>query len=134
MSLLGAQGSQEGPGGPNLVPTATNCSAWIKLMVTTHFGLVSAFFWATRGPKRATFGPKCPFWVPRGPRRAQEDQIWWQLPPTAPPGLNLWLPHTLALCRPSSGPPGALKGPLLAQNVPFGGQIWVRNICCLNIV
>ena len=61
---LGPQRSQEGPRGPNLVLTATGCSAWVKLMVTTHFGLVSAIFWAPMGPKRASFGPKCPFWGP----------------------------------------------------------------------
>ena len=52
---------KEGPGGPNLVPTATDCSAWVKLMVSTHFGLVSSLFWVPWGPKRASFGPKCPF-------------------------------------------------------------------------
>ena len=56
------QRSQESPRGPNLVPTASSCSAWVKLMVTTHFGLVLALFWAPRSPKRAIFGPKCPFW------------------------------------------------------------------------
>ena len=57
----GPQRAKEGPGGPNLVPTATDCSAWVKLMVSTHFGLVSSLFWAPWGPKRASFGPKCPF-------------------------------------------------------------------------
>ena len=61
MSLLGTQRSQEGPRGQNLVLTATACSARVKLMVTTHFDLVSALFWAPRGPKRASFGPKCSF-------------------------------------------------------------------------
>ena len=56
MSLLGPQRSQEGPQGPNLFLTATGCSARVKLMVTTHFGLVSALFWAPRGPKRAKLG------------------------------------------------------------------------------
>ena len=64
MSLLGTQRSQEGPRGQNLVLTATGCSARVKLMVTTHFDLVSALFWAPRGPKRASFGPKCPFLGP----------------------------------------------------------------------
>ena len=60
----GPQRSQEGPRGQNLVLTATGCSARVKLMVTTHFGLVSVLFWAPRGPKRASFGPKCPFLGP----------------------------------------------------------------------
>ena len=30
-------------------------------MATTHFGLVSALFWAPWGPKNASFGPKCSF-------------------------------------------------------------------------
>ena len=46
MSLLGTQRSQEGPRGQNLVLTATGCSARVKLMVATHFDLVSALFWA----------------------------------------------------------------------------------------
>ena len=54
----GPQRAKEGPGGPNLVPTATDCSAWVKLMVTTHFGLLSALSWAPRGPKMASFGSK----------------------------------------------------------------------------
>merc|ERR1712020_366692 len=33
-------------------------------------GLVSGPFWAPGGPKRARFGPKCPFW---GPRRSSGD-------------------------------------------------------------
>ena len=88
MSLLGTQRSQEGPRGQNLVLTATGCSARVKLMVTTHFDLVSALFWAPRGPKRASFGPKCSFlgpeiffiykylyWGPRrGPRPGQS--VW----------------------------------------------------------
>ena len=30
-------------------------------MVNTHFDLASSLFWAPMGPKRARFGPKCPF-------------------------------------------------------------------------
>ena len=35
-----------------------------------------------------------PFWGPRGPRWASESQIWSQLPPIGPPGLDSWSPHT----------------------------------------
>ena len=61
--------------GPDLVPIAANWSNWVGVMVTTHLGLVSGLFLAPRGPKRARFGPKCPFWgvleVPRGPGGAR---------------------------------------------------------------
>ena len=53
-----------GPGGPDLVPTAADWSNRISHMVTTHFGLLTALSWAPRGPKRAGFGPKCPFLGP----------------------------------------------------------------------
>ena len=86
-------------------------------MVTTHFDLVSDPFWVHRGPKRARFGPKCPFW---GPRRAPRGQIWSRLPPIGPSGLDSWSPHTFTWYRAPSGPPGVLKGPVLARNAPFG--------------
>ena len=35
-----------------MAPTATDRSDWAGIMVTTHFGLVSGLFWATRDPKR----------------------------------------------------------------------------------
>ena len=56
----GPRRSSDGPGGPDLVPTAPNWSAWAGLMLTTHFDLVSGPFWVPGGPKRARFGPKCP--------------------------------------------------------------------------
>ena len=49
-------------GGPDLVPTAPDWPAWVGLMVTTHFALVSGPFWAPGGPKRAHFGPNVPFY------------------------------------------------------------------------
>ena len=66
MPLLGPS---EGPEGPDLVPTAPDWPAWVGLMLTTHFDLVSGPFWAPGGPKRARFCLKCPFW---GPRRSSE--------------------------------------------------------------
>ena len=49
-------------------------------MVTTHFGPVSGFFWVPRDPKRARFGPRCPFW---GPQRDSEGPRGPDLVPTA---------------------------------------------------
>ena len=67
----------EGPRGPDLVPTAANWSDWVGVMVTSHFGLVLGLLWAPRVPKRARFGPKCPFWGPwrswEGPREPFES-------------------------------------------------------------
>ena len=37
------------------------------------------------------------------------------MPPIVLPGFNSWSPHTLTWYRAPSGPPGALKGPVLAQ-------------------
>ena len=56
----GPRWSSEGPGGPNLILTAPDWSAWAGLMLTTHFDLVWDPFWVPGGPKRAPFGPKCP--------------------------------------------------------------------------
>ena len=78
MPLLGPS---EGPEGPDLVPTAPDWPAWVGLMLTTHFDLVSGPFWAPGGPKRARFCPKCPFW---GPRRSSEGPEGPSLVPTAP--------------------------------------------------
>ena len=76
MPLLGPS---EGPEGPDLVPTAPDWPAWVGLMLTTHFDLVSGPFWAPGGPKRARFGPKCPFW---GPRRSSGGPRGTDLVPT----------------------------------------------------
>ena len=48
-------------------------------------------------------------------------RICSQLPAIGLTGLELWLPHTYAWYRASSGPPGTLKGPVLALSAPFGG-------------
>ena len=37
----GPQRSSEGPEGPDLVPTAPDWPAWVGLILTTHFDLVS---------------------------------------------------------------------------------------------
>ena len=64
----------------DLVPTAADWSDWAGTMVSTHFGLVSGLFWATRDPKRARFGPKCPFWRSQ---RSSEGPQGPDLVPTA---------------------------------------------------
>ena len=129
----GPRRSSEGPGGPDLVPTASHWPVWVGLMVTTHFDLVSA----PSGPLGTLKGPvsatKCPFW---GPRRAPRGQIWSRLPPIGPPGLDSCSPHTLTRYRAPSGPLGVLKGPVFARNAPFGAlggprraprdQVWSR--------
>merc|ERR1712218_401493 len=84
--------------------------------------------------KGFVWAPKGPFWGPGGPRRVQGEQIWSQLPPIGPPGLNSWSTHTLTWYRAPFGPKGALKGLVLAPKGPFGdlggprrapvGQIW----------
>ena len=95
----GPRRSSDGPGGPDLVPTAPNWSAWAGLMLTTHFDLVSGPFWAPGGPKRARF---CLFLL-GSPRRAPGGQIWSQLPPIGPPRLDKWSPHTVPWYRTSPG-------------------------------
>ena len=60
-AIFGAPGGLGGPRVPDLAPTAADWSIRIGNMFTTHFGLVSSLFWAPWGPKRASFGPTCPF-------------------------------------------------------------------------
>ena len=72
-------------------------------------------------PKGLVLGPNGPFGGPGGPRTAPGDQIWSQLPPIGPPGLDSCSPHTLTWYRAPSGPLGVPKGPVLARNAPFGG-------------
>ena len=107
-----------GPRGPDLVPTLPNWLVCVGLMVITHFDQVSGPFWTPGGSKRARFGTNALIGDLGGSRRALGDQIWSHWPPTGPPRLDLWSPHTLTWYLAHSGTPGALKGPLLAQNVP----------------
>ena len=61
MALLGPS---EGPGRPNLVPTAPDWSAWVGLMFTTHFDLILAPSGNPlpseylRGPQKGLLGAK----------------------------------------------------------------------------
>ena len=79
----GAPRSSEGPNGPNLVPTVLKWSDGIKIMVTTHFDLISGPFWARGGPKRARFGPEKPLLRPPW---SLEGSGGPDLVPTAPEG------------------------------------------------
>ena len=45
------------PEGSALVPPVANWSDLAGTWVSTHFGLVSGLFWATRNPKMTHFGP-----------------------------------------------------------------------------
>ena len=49
--------------------------------------------------KRVRLAPKGPLWGPKGPRRAQGGQIWSQLCPIGPSGLDSWSPHILTWYR-----------------------------------
>ena len=51
---------EKGPtrGGARFGPTAPDWPAWVGLMVTTHFGLVSGLSWVARGPQKSPFWPK----------------------------------------------------------------------------
>ena len=103
-----------------MVSKAWNQIKSLDLIHIMHFGPLTDLYGTPGAPKRAHFGPKRPF---LGPLRSAESlggQIWSQLPLIGPTQLVTWHPHTLAWYRPSSGPLGALKGPVLAQNVPFG--------------
>ena len=104
-----------GPRGPDLVPTLPNWLVCVGLMVITHFDLVSGPFWTPGGSKRARFGTNAIIGDLGGSRRALGVQIWSQRLPTGPPRLDSWSPHTLTLNQAPSRPPGALKGPDLAQ-------------------
>ena len=108
---------RDGPAG--VQNTSTQC-AWVGRIHIMRLGPLTDLYGTPGAPKRARFGPKRPFWGPGGPHGAPGGQIWCQLPPIVPPGLDSWPPHTLTWYRDPSGPPGALIGPVLAQNTPFG--------------
>ena len=86
-----------------------------------RLGPLTDLYGTPGAPKRARFGPERPFWGPGGPHGAPGGQIWCQLPPIVPPGLDSWPPHTLTWYRDPSGPPVTLIRPVLAENTPFGG-------------
>ena len=62
--------------------------------------------------KRVRLGPERPL---LGPWRSSEGPGEADLIPTTPDWLDSWSPHTLTWYQAPSGPPGALKGPVLAQ-------------------
>ena len=63
-SFWGLRRSKEGPSGPDLVPTALKWSDGVKLMVTTHFDLISGPLWVPRDPKRAIWAQSLNFHGP----------------------------------------------------------------------
>ena len=67
----------------------------------------------------------------RGPRRAPRDQIWSQLLPMGPPGLDSWSPLTLTWYWVPSGPPGALEGPILTQMSQISMALFLWDIFCV---
>ena len=75
-SLWGSWRSSEGTEGPYWVPTPSGCCAWVGLMVTTDFGLVSSLFLAAI----LIFGP---IWAPRGPKKGHLELNWALLGPLA---------------------------------------------------
>ena len=80
------------------------------------------------GPLLHSRAPKGPFGGPRGSWRAPGGQIWSQPPPIGLTGLESWLPHTLAWYWAFSWPQGTHKGPVFAQNAPFGGPGGPRRV------
>ena len=63
-SFWGLRRSEEGPNGPDLVPTALKWSDGVKLMVTTHFDLISGPLRVPRGPKGVILAQSLNFHVP----------------------------------------------------------------------
>ena len=64
MPFWGLRRSEEGPGGPDLLPTALKWSDGVKLMVTTHFDLISGPLRVPRGPKGVILAQSLNFHVP----------------------------------------------------------------------
>merc|ERR1712024_314702 len=74
--LLGPRRSSEGPGEADLIPTTPDWPAWVGLMVTTHFDLVSGPFCPKMpllgtsevlgGPRETKFSPNCSRLAPLG--------------------------------------------------------------------
>ena len=115
-----------------MVPTAPDWPVWVRLMLTTHFDLVSGPFWAPGGPNRARFGPKCPFWVPR---RSSEGPGRPDLVPTAP-DWSAWVglmptTHFDLVLGPFWVPGGAKMG-YLAPVPKFPRPNFVMDIFCFK--
>ena len=69
--------SSEGPRGPDLVPTAANWSAWVRLIVTTHLGLMLGLIVAAKGlnlAEKGHFGPKGALLEPPGARKRPDTR------------------------------------------------------------
>ena len=95
-----------------MVPTASDWSAWVGIIVYHTLWPGIGPLLGPQGPQKSSFWPKRPLLGGlRGSRRAPGSQIWSQLPPAAVPRLDSWV-------RASSWQPGAPKAPVLAVNVP----------------
>ena len=126
--------------GPDLVPIAADWSNWVGVNVTTHFGLVLGLFLAPRGPKRARFGPKCPFWgswrSSEGPERPYlvptplSCCAWVELMVTTDFGLvsSLFLAAIL-IFGPILGPTWSKKGTFRAKTGAFGAPGRQEEAC-----
>ena len=87
-------------------------------------------FYGLCGPRRGLIPGQSVWWPWVQPRRASEgtggpDLV--PLPPIGPPGLDTWSPHTLTWYQAPSGPTEAIKGSVLAQNVPASGAVSKRS-------
>ena len=109
----------EGPRGPDLVPTAADWSAWLGIIVPHTLWPGIKPLLAPRSPKRACFGPKCPFWGSwkdsEGPR--EPDSV-----PTAT-GCSAYVGLMVGgLFLAARGP----KSPRFSSECPFFWTMWAQ--------
>ena len=151
MALLGPQkGAHFGPKRPFLGPLRSSESLggqiWSQLPLIGPTQLVTwhphtlAWYRPSSGPLGPQKGQFWPQMSLLGTQRSQEGPRGQNLVLTAT-GCSarvklMVTTHTLTWSRPSSGPPGAPKGPVLAQNVPFWGRKYFlleySHVGCLN--
>ena len=93
MALLGAPGDQIWSQRPPIGPSGLNSYSPHTL---TWYQAPSGPLGVPKGP---VFARNAPFGALGVPRRALGVQIWSQLPPIGPPGLDIWSPHTLTWYR-----------------------------------
>ena len=111
----GPRRSLGSPGGPDLGPSATGWSNWVGRIHIMCSGPFRDHYGTPGAPKRAVLAQIGPFGGPGGPRWAPGGHIWSQLSLIGLSVLDSWSSHTLTRYRAPSGPPGAPKGPVLAQ-------------------
>ena len=139
--LWGSWRSSEGTEGPYWVPTPSGCCAWVGLMVTTDFGLVSSLFLAAI----LIFGPILgPTWSKNGtfraksgafgaPGRQEEARYHESNLGTAAGGSwdQIWLPGALRV--PPRPPKGALWAKMSSFGAP-GGQKEVQYQAKVSVI